>query len=463
MVSVSTTRVNLTAGRIAGFRTEKKQGFLWDSDVQGLAVRTSAGSDKKVFVWQAKLAGTTVRITIGDVRNWDIDQARATAREFHVMVDKGIDPREVRREADQALAQRQADKVRDGAMVLDVFRVYIDERKPKWGRSHLAHHEGFIKPGGEKIKRGRRPGQGEFTRPGILYPLMTLPLSELNEEVISAWLKKESARVPTLTAQAYRALKAFMRWCAASKEYNIVDGAICSTAKVRELVPKSRTKEGDCLQREQLRPWFDAVRKSRNPVNAAYLQTLLLIGSRREELAALRWEDIDFQWNSILIHDKVEGERTVPLTPYVSSLLAALPRRNEWVFSTVGRSDHPDPDRRKKGGHITEPRKAHILALGKAGIPHTSLHGLRRSFRTLSEWVEVPVGVVAQIQGHKPSALAEKHYTRRPLDLLRMWHTKIERWILKEAGIKFDPKAQSKKPAAAKKTRLRLIKSKTAA
>ena len=46
------------------------------------------------------------------------------------------------------------------------------------------------------------------------------------------------------------------------------------------------------------------------------------------------------------------------------------------------------------------------------------------------------VGVVAQIQGHKPSALAEKHYRRRPLDLLRMWHTKIEGWILEQAGIK---------------------------
>lgn len=32
--------------------------------------------------------------------------------------------------------------------------------------------------------------------------------------------------------------------------------------------------------------------------------------------------------------------------------------------------------------------------------------------------------MVAQIQGHKPSAIAEKHYRRRPLDLLR-----IEAWL----------------------------------
>jgi intergrase/recombinase len=49
----------------------------------------------------------------------------------------------------------------------------------------------------------------------------------------------------------------------------------------------------------------------------------------------------------------------------------------------------------------------------------------------------MPTGVVAQIQGHKPSAIAEKHYRRRPVDLLRMWHSKLEAWILEQAGIEF--------------------------
>ena len=53
----------------------------------------------------------------------------------------------------------------------------------------------------------------------------------------------------------------------------------------------------------------------------------------------------------------------------------------------------------------------------------------------------MPVGVVAQIQGHKPSATAEKHYTVRPLELLRLHHERIEAWILDQAGIVFDAKA----------------------
>ena len=90
-------------------------------------------------------------------------------------------------------------------------------------------------------------------------------------------------------------------------------------------------------------------------------------------------------------------------------------------------------------GRLEEPRNQHNKALAAAALPALSLHGLRRSFGTLSEWVEVPAGIVAQIMGHKPSAIAEKHYIQRELDLLHLWHVKIEAWILKEAGIEFVP------------------------
>lgn len=71
-----------------------------------------------------------------------------------------------------------------------------------------------------------------------------------------------------------------------------------------------------------------------------------------------------------------------------------------------------------------------------------TLHGLRRSFKSLTEWLEIPAGVVAQLTGHKPSATAEKHYTVRPLDLLRVHHEKIEAWIFEQAGVEYDAKAE---------------------
>lgn len=194
----------------------------------------------------------------------------------------------------------------------------------------------------------------------------------------------------------------------------------------RESLGKAKVKN-DVLQREQFPAWFAAVKQIGNPVISAYLQTLLLVGSRREELAALRWTDIDFKWNSITIHDKVEDFRVIPLTPYVAHLLAGLPRRSEWVFSSPTAAS----------GRLTEPRIAHNQACAIAGLDMT-LHGLRRSFATLCEWTETPAGIAAQIQGHKPQGVREQNYIRRPLDLLRMWHVKIEAWMLEQAGIMFN-------------------------
>ena len=136
-------------------------------------------------------------------------------------------------------------------------------------------------------------------------------------------------------------------------------------------------------------------------------------------------EDISLRWKRIGIHDKVEGSRTIPLTPFVEQLIRFLPRRNQYVFA----SD------KAAAGYIAKPRKAHKQALAVAGIDDLTIHGLRRSFSSLAEWVEMPSGIVAQIMGHKPSATAERHYKVRPLDLLRSWHVKYESWILEQAGL----------------------------
>ncbi len=172
------------------------------------------------------------------------------------------------------------------------------------------------------------------------------------------------------------------------------------------------------------------MRSLSNPVVSAYLQALLLTGARREEMAGLRWQDVDFRWGSIWVKDKVAEEgRKIPLTPYLSRLLSALPRRSKWVFSS--------PAAKLNEGRIAEPRLAHNRALAVANLPPLTLHGLRRTFISLAEWVEMPTGIVAEIVGHKPSATAEKHYKKRPLDLLRLWHTKYEAWILNQAGVEW--------------------------
>jgi integrase len=263
---------------------------------------------------------------------------------------------------------------------------------------------------------------------------MRRPLGDLTADRVEAWLEKEVKDRPTQARLAYRLLKAFLNWCADHKQFKTIIGPGILTRRVTECLPKKQAKV-DCLQKEQLAAWFAGVRQACTPTIAAYLQCLLLTGARRRELASLKWSQIDFRWKSITIHDKVEGERIIPLTPYLENLLRWMPNKGEYVFASTGES-----------GFLQAPTRAHARACKIAGIEGLTLHGLRRSFGSLSEWVEIPAGVAAQLMGHKPSATAEKHYRVRPLDLLRQWHIKLEAWILEQAGIPIPATEQEKQP-----------------
>lgn len=502
-------RVKLTAGRIDDFSCkpckpgDPLQAFLWDSEAPGLAVRATAPGKRnpkggKAYVFQAKFAGRDIRITIGDCQTWDLEETRAKdgtllkpgarqeARRLQSLIDQGKDPRLEKSDSIAAdLARRIAESTREAeerrqdVSIGEAWKAYCEARRPKWSARSLYDHERAMHPGGDKKTRGRKRA-GEFvTLPGPLASFADLHLSALTPEAVAAWLREEVAIRPTQADLAFRLLRAFVNWAAvqtvkteessaADPKYRPaykVNPAACARRVVKDDLPKRAAKD-DCLQREQLKGWFAAVRRIPSPVIAAYLQIMLLTGARRNELAALSWANVDFQWRSLRIGDKVEGERVIPLTPYVESLLRNLKARNETPPKKIKRlrpppcEPAPEPwqpspwvfeSSRAASGRLQEPRIQHASACAAAGIEGLTIHGLRRSFGTLAEWVECPVGVSAQIMGHKPSAIAEKHYRRRPLDLLRLWHRRIEGWILEEAGI-VQPGEESADQGEAKST-----------
>ena len=431
-------RINLTVGAIDRLTcpTGKQQAFMRDSEAPGLRVRVTA-SGAKSFVYESKLNRQTIRRTIGDVKLWSIDQARTEARRLAVVLDNGLDPREIERqkEADRAAAKDAAvasakAAERENMTVGEVWGDYIEKRRPFWGDLHYRDHIDKAKPGG--LPSGRRGGGKQLTKPGPLASLMPLTLKDLDQATIERWAANEGKTRPSSARLAWRLLTVFLTWCAEQPEYaNLLPARNpAKTKKAREALGKAGTKS-DVLQREQLAAWFAAVQQIQNPIIAACLQMMLLTGARPGEVLGLRWEDVNTQWKGISIRDKVEGTREIPATPYMLHLMAALPRRNEWVFSSPTSAS----------GCLTEPNNPHTRACKAAGLEGLTLHGLRRSFASLTEWLEVPAGVVAQIQGHKPSATAEKHYKVRPLELLRVHHERIEAWILEQAGIVFDAMA----------------------
>ena len=411
-----------------------------DSDKKGLRLRiTQAGG--KHWQFETRIKGKLFTRALGEWPTISIDDAKAEAHRLRGLTEQGIDPREIERQQKEAkdaqaataiaAANSKAEAAKSASLTMgEVWAAYIEERRPHWGDLHLRDHIDKAKAGG--LPSGRRGGGKELTKPGPLAALMPLALKHLDQATIEAWAANEGKTRPSSARLAWRLLTVFLTWCAEQPAYASLLPAKnpAKTKKAHEALGKAGIKK-DVLQKGQLAAWFAAVQQLQNPVIAACLQMMLLTGARPGEVLALRWDDVNTQWKGISIRDKVEGTREIPATPYMLHLLAALPRRNEWVF----------PSNTSANGCLTEPNNPHTRACKTAGLEGLTLHGLRRSFKSLTEWLEVPVGVVAQIQGHKPSATAEKHYTVRPLELLRVHHERIEAWILEQAGIAFDAKA----------------------
>lgn len=430
-------RIKFTAGRVESFQcaSGKQSDFMWDTEAPGLGLKASAGGSKQ-YILQSRLAtGSPVRITIGKTAARSIEEARAEARRLQSLIDQGHDPRQKKIEQaakdEAARTQAKIEAMRNSVMVKSVWDEYLiykanitESSEKSCGERHLRDHHNLSQAGGLPKKRGKG-----LTVQGVLYPLLQMRMVDINADILTEWQKQEAKTRANNARQGFELFRAFWRWCGQHKEYGtLIDAQAVENKALRDNVPGRRDKKKDVLQRAQLKDWFEAVRSLNNPIISAYLQGLLLTGARREELAELKWDDVDFKWNSLWVKDKVEKEgRMIPLAPYLRSLISALPRRNEWVFSSPTAAD----------GKLAEPRIAHNRALDKAGLEHVTLHGLRRTFASMAEWVEIPVGVVAQIMGHAPNATAEKSYIYRPLELLAIWHGKYEAWILEQADIEF--------------------------
>jgi len=454
---------DLTHGLLAraACPTELPFVLVRDADKKGLRLRvTKAGG--KHWQFETRIKRKLFTRALGEWPAVSIDAAKAEAHRLRGLTESGTDPREIERQQEAAKADQQAaaaakaqvDKA--GALTIgEVWTAYLAERKPHWGDRHYQDHIDKAAPGGVPFKRGKG-----VTKPGPLFQLMNIPLRDLTATAIEAWAAKEAKTRATSARLSWRLLKGFLGWCSEQAAYaGVLSGNPAKTKKSRESLGRVKKKK-DVLQREQLPAWFDAVKKIGNPCISAYLQIMLLTGARPGEIITMRWQNVNTHWNGLTIRDKadrVTRERTIPLTPYVASLLSALPRRNEWVFSSARALDMSPKNAKRRdakyaamgrqvpaggilqtsaSGHMTEPNHPHTTACTMAGIEGLTLHGLRRSFKSASEWLDIPTGVRQNIMGHVAKS-TDEDYTVRPLDLLRVHHEKIEAWILGQAGIKF--------------------------
>ena len=427
-----------TQANIKGLPLEegKRQTLYMDTEEKGLGIRVT--KSKQVFIYEQRFHGDTIRITLEKEGNLKLAKLWAKEKRYEFSRPNADDPRETAKqktlETTKNKAQAKAQADREKILVSEAWNDYIEHQKAlmllkglakgkKWGDRHLTDHLNIVQPAGLPHKRGKK-----VTVQGVLYPLLGLKLAEVSPSMLKEWLNKERKTRPNNARQAFEKFRTFWNWCAKDSRYKaIVDSAVVADDGLLAIIPsKNSKKDGDVLRKANIADWFSAVQKLSNKIISTYLQCLLISGARRGELIALKWTDVDFKAKTVWLKDKIKTEgRYIPLNLYMEQLIDALPRRNEYVFSSL----------EAKEGCITEPRIAHNQAIALAGIPHLSIHGLRRSFASLFIWAEQPDGAGARIQGHAPQSIRDKHYLEIPIELLAKWHDGYVNWLLIEAGI----------------------------
>ena len=252
-----------------------------------------------------------------------------------------------------------------------------------------------------------------------------MALVDVNEDTLKVWHDREAKAGKHQAARALMMFRGFMRWCSTKPTYRaLIDREAGRAAAILDTLPStSGSKRKDALEAAQVAGWWAGTEQLSNRTASVYLRALLLTGARREEMAALTWANVDFQWRKLTLADKVDTTRVIPLSPYMAQMLATLPRKGEFVFASAAKS-----------GRIADARSSHQKVLQSAAVEHLTLHGLRRSFSLLGEAAGAPAGAIAQVMGHKPSATAEG-YRPRSVDALRPFLAQIEAHILHLAAV----------------------------
>lgn len=303
------SREKFTAGKVARYECVdgKSQTIYWDAVTTNLGLRVTKSGNKS-YIFESSLKGKSIRMTIGSPSEWTIDAARTEATELKIQINKGIDPRQTKKSlisSQAALKQEEkTQKQRDSLLVSEAWTVYMKHHERRWGERHMKDHVNLSQAGGVTKKRGTG-----LTVQGVLYPLLKMRMVDINSAALKSWQVKEAETRANNARQGFEMFRAFWRWCAEHDDYKqVIDASAAESKDLRAEVPKRQSKKFDVLEKSQVKAWFGSVRELSNPVISAYLQALLITGARREELAPLKWEDVDFRWSSLWVKDKVHAE-----------------------------------------------------------------------------------------------------------------------------------------------------------
>lgn len=344
--------------------------IFFDDDLPGFGLRLRRSGDRSWWV-QYAVAKRTRKLRLGSVAELDIGKARSTAKDVLARVRLGGDPAH----------EKRVGRVRAGETVGALLPAFLERQRARLkARSY------------EEVDRHlNQHCKG-------LHPLA---ITALERRAVAGCLTKiASASGPVAANRVRSSLSAFLTWCA--REGYIDTNPAAYTNKVVENGARNRL----LADTELATIW----RLLGEDQYGTIMKLLILTGARRDEIASLRWSEVDLERDLITLpprRTKNKREHVIPLSGTAHALLAAQMRRTECdgsprdlIFGrgTLGFSDwsgsKADLDARITAANQGKP------------LPHWTPHDFRRVLSTvLHERFGVPPHVVetilAHVGGHK--------------------------------------------------------------
>lgn len=374
----------LTAKGIDALKSGASRQEIPDGAMPGLYLVVQTSSMKSWAV-RYRSKGKPKKHTLGTYPAIKLADARTLAAQVLTAVAEGRDPSEEKKQAKREAAEGIKD---DAASVMATFL----ERYAKPNQREETYKE--TKRHLEKEAAAAWKGRS---------------IKSITKRDVIDLLDAAVDRGATVTAnRLLAAVRRFFNWCA---ERGIVDASPVAGIKA----PTAEKSRDRILSDKELGLVWKGAESLDWPFGP-FIHLLVLTGQRRDEVAGMRWSEIDFTnatWT-------IPGDRTkngiahvVPLSPEAVAIIKGLPRMKDgeadspFVFSTTGKTAISGFSKAKasldkaiakllKG----ENEEATENEEETPSIPDWRLHDLRRTMASGMARLGVPVHVVEKLLNH---------------------------------------------------------------
>jgi integrase len=343
--------------------------------------------------YRRKSDGKAVKHTLGSYPAISLKAARTMATALRADIERGADPH-----GDKVASRHRAIGTDDSFEA--VARRFITEYQFRRNRSWewAARVLGFtadaaVEPktcppllvvqDGSKDQRGRR-------RVSLVDRWGTRRIGDITRADVIAALDEIGGRTPTLANRQHAVLGKLFRWADAKGIANQNP-----TVNIERNKEQSRER---VLDDKELRAVWNAAGELDDPF-ADILRLLILTGQRRDEIAGLRWSEIDLEER--LLHlpgTRVKNKKAhiAPLSPPALAIVAGRQRRLPGVdrVFTVGRKPVTGFSRMKEKLDAA------------SGVSGWTLHDLRRTVATGLQKLGIRQEVTEAILNHKSGKIA---------------------------------------------------------